>query len=531
MSQIVINADNIKALKEYPDNYFDAVVTDPPYGLGKEPDAAELMKDWVQKGYHEITGTGFMGKEWDAFVPQPIFWKEVFRVLKHGGHVVSFFGTRTYDWGVMAMRFAGFEVRDCIQWIYGSGFPKSHNIGKAIDKIKGNEREVIGERKVLDITGGNYKNSFSETNKEYFFTKGNSIWEGWGSALKPANEPIVLARKPLEKGLSIAENVLKWGTGGINIDGCRVGIEERTYKGSGKSNQRYSDGRAGLTDGRGQDIEFNAQGRFPANLILTHHPECECKGLKKVKGMIDKPTNRTEMGNTWDDDNSGLRKNMPKNSGGYADENGEETIEDWDCHEDCPIRIMDEQSGISKTGDIKPHKVKGTTTYGNGNGFFLSRDYIEVNFKGDVGGASRFFYCAKASKSERNKGLEDFDDKLKMTQMRSANGSGEKNFEGGFQDQIMKNVHPTVKPVKLMQYLVRLITPPNGKVLDPFCGSGTTGIACKLEGFEFVGLEQDGEYSKIAQSRIDNYEEEIEEIVYVTNNEGEKVQITQTSLF
>lgn len=133
----VINGNNIDILKQYPDNYFDAVVTDPPYGLGKEPNASELMKDWIENGFHEVQGKGFMGKEWDAFVPQPIFWKEVYRVLKHGGHVVAFYGTRTYDWGVMAMRFAGFEVRDCIQWIYGSGFPKSHNISKAIDKIGG----------------------------------------------------------------------------------------------------------------------------------------------------------------------------------------------------------------------------------------------------------------------------------------------------------------------------------------------------------------------------------------------------------
>ena len=146
----VINGDNIDVLKQYPDNYFDSIVTDPPYGLGKEPNAADLMKDWIEHGYHEIGGSGFMGKEWDAFVPQPIFWKEVFRVLKHGGHVLSFFGTRTYDWGVMSMRFAGFEVRDCIQWLYGSGFPKSHNISKALDKLEGAEREVIGKGKSGD---------------------------------------------------------------------------------------------------------------------------------------------------------------------------------------------------------------------------------------------------------------------------------------------------------------------------------------------------------------------------------------------
>jgi site-specific DNA-methyltransferase (adenine-specific) len=539
MNQFVINGNNIDLLKNYPDNYFDAIVTDPPYGLGKEPNAEEVMKGWIEKGYHEVSGSGFMGKEWDAFIPQPIFWKEVFRVLKHGGHVLSFFGTRTYDWGVMAMRFAGFEVRDCIQWLYGSGFPKSYNVGKGIEgkimlgdsnpskfkNLQGKVSEqVLGFAK-SDFSSGHKIKVYDKTkiDVDYQSTEGKQ-WEGWGSALKPANEPIVLARKPLEKGLSIAENVLKWGTGGINIDGCRIGFTDNVNMGANQSTNNLS--KVKFFDDDRNDLENPIQtykdgGRFPANLILSHHPECECKGLKKVKGMIDKPTNRTEMGNTWDEENSGLRKNMPKNSGGFADENGEETIEDWDCHEDCPIRIMDEQSGISKTGDIKPYKNKVDSEYSQ-----FHSNYREVNFKGDTGGASRFFYCAKASKSERNKGLQGFEEKRPDDRTTKDMGVFDEKGVGK-----QSNFHPTVKPVKLMQYLVRLITPPNGKVLDPFCGSGTTGIACKLEGFEFIGLEQDAEYSKIAQSRIDNYEEEIEEIIYITNKEGEKVQITQTSLF
>ena len=134
MEQNVICGNNIELLKSYPENHFDAIVTDPPYGLGKEPNAEDMLREWLKSGYMEVKGGGFMGKEWDAFVPQPIFWKEVFRVLKPGGYVLAFYGTRTYDWGVMAMRLAGFEVRDCVQWVYGSGFPKSHNISKAINK-------------------------------------------------------------------------------------------------------------------------------------------------------------------------------------------------------------------------------------------------------------------------------------------------------------------------------------------------------------------------------------------------------------
>jgi len=740
MQHIVLNGDNLELLKKYPDNHFDAVVTDPPYGLGKEPNAVELMKDWVENGYHEIKGSGFMGKKWDAFVPQPLFWKEVFRVLKHGGHVLAFYGTRTFDWGVMAMRFAGFEVRDSIYWHYGSGFPKSHNVSLAIDKLRGavgNRGKAFrtagaGDRK--DIRGKNGIVGMTYTNSS---TEDAKVWEGWGSALKPASEPIVLARKPLEKGLSIAENVLKWGTGGINIDGCRVGLTNGDdSRLGGKGSWKTPNMAKNVYEGgySGQEVHSSALGRFPANLIMSHHPECECKGFKKVKGQIDKPTNRTENGNTWDESNSGLRKNMPQNSGGFADENGQETIEDWNCveggvlispciyingyeisifnfyqhfdsiqqhrgfyhnsevlyshnkdkysfldhetfhdlgwkqlpsfrvgypflsrfydalvqtfqvydqlsfqqlndaldvayhflellhshshldhdllskqndsHHDslaqhiylnkefysvflkkisyhnadilfqelakndvldstyenntfedflsyltkmglnnssilhlhrmlfclslqinfnqiyykgfelpiCPIKIMDEQSGISKS----PNKVSsgGKTFHGEK---YDSRA-IDKDCFGDKGGASRFFYCAKASKSERNKGLEWFEEK----ESKKFNGGDFHSASTIANERTSKNFHPTVKPVKLMQYLVRLITPPNGLVLDPFCGSGTTGIACKLEGFNFIGMEQDPEYTKIAQARIENWTEDKSEI---KNEKSEKDEL------
>lgn len=428
MNQQVFNGNNIELLKNYPDNYFDAVITDPPYGLGKEPNAEQLMKNWIEHGFQEISGTGFMGKEWDSFVPQPIFWKEVFRVLKHGGHVLSFFGTRTYDWGVMSMRFAGFEVRDCIQWLYGSGFPKSHNIDKAINKMQINTK-----------------------------------WEGWGTALKPANEPIVLARKPLEKGLSIAENILKWGVGGINIDATRIGTTENLNGGAYSVNKK-SDGKWGsMHEFVGKEYE-QPQGRFPANIILTHNEECVCKGIKKVK-PLNGSGKASEKG-------GGFSKGMFGNGtsdnigGGFTDADGNETVENWDCHQDCPIRILDEQSGVIKSSNSK----RTRNTLGS---FGMPNDTTPEY--SDKGGASRFFYVAKASKSERNKGLDNV------------------------------NFHPTVKPIKLMQYLVKMITPLNGIVLDPFCGSGTTGVACKIDGFQFIGLEQDPDYTKIAQARINNY--------------------------
>jgi site-specific DNA-methyltransferase (adenine-specific) len=557
MEYKVICGNNVDLLKIFPDNHFDSIVTDPPYGLGKEPIASDLMKDWIEKGYHEISGSGFMGKEWDAFVPQPIFWKEVFRVLKPGGHVLAFYGTRTYDWGVMAMRFAGFEVRDCIQWLYGSGFPKSHNISKAIEGklLNGSSnprdfKKLEGEKSItrlgtfnnIEKTQGKRENDVTgrETTINHKITTDQAKqWDGWGSALKPANEPIVLARKPLEKGLSIAENILKWGVGGINIDASRIGVSENdpNHRPNWENHTTEKKGDVyGVYEKR--KAETLTQGRFPANIILTHHEDCECKGTKKVKGQKDKPTNRTKFDGTWNEGNTGLRNNTNLSKEGFADENGQEEVENWHCHEDCPIKILDEQSGVSKTGDIKPHKEKGTgTIYGNGNGFFSSTDYREVNFKGDKGGASRFFYVAKASKSERNKGLDGFEEKNKpdnyIMPKLTCSECGSKRIDSSnrlvcgcngkthYEEQNSiesknnlsggnKNHHPTVKPIKLMQYLVKMITPPNGIVLDPFCGSGTTGVACKLDGFQFVGLEQDPEYFRIAEARINNIEVEKE---------------------
>jgi site-specific DNA-methyltransferase (adenine-specific) len=525
--QIVISGDNVSTLKNYPDNYFDSVVTDCPYGLGKEPNAEEMLKAWIDTGYLEVKGSGFMGKEWDSFVPQPLFWKEIYRVLKYGGHIVAFFGTRTYDWGCMAIRLGGFEIRDCIQWVYGSGFPKSHNIGKAVDKIQGNEREVIGTSKANGIKAitksrveqGYRKNlTIANTRNERTLDKGNSDWEGWGSALKPANEPIVLARKPLEKGLSIAENVLKWGTGGINIDVSRIGTENRSYKGMS----------ANIPSGSGvfrddnwipKDIEIEVNGRFPSNFIMTHHEDCECIGTKKVKGSKD----GIRIASSEFGQNSGWNDHENKDTirKGTADKNGEETIEDWNCHEDCPIKILDEQSGISKSSDSE-RKSNSIGSFGMPND-----KTPEYN---DKGGASRFFYVAKASQWERNYGLDEFEEK---TIEGRDKGQDERAIAYKTRPTPKKNIHPTIKPIKLMQYLIRLVTQPNGIVLDAFAGSGTTGIACKIDGFEFVGLEISEEFTAIANQRIKSFNEEKllldETIVFKTRNKKEKTDTnTQT---
>jgi len=539
-------------LKEYPDNYFDSIVTDPPYGLGKEPNAHEMLQAWISEGYLEVKGSGFMGKEWDAFVPQPIFWKEVFRTLKYGGHVVSFFGTRTYDWGVMAMRLAGFEIRDCIQWIYGSGFPKSHNISKAIDKMYGAEREVIGKGKSgssethLNTMHSQTKNGKSVFGGEFDITSASTEqakqWEGWGTALKPANEPIVLARKPFEKGLCTVENVMKWGTGGINIDGSRISTNGETWERDNNVEYRIKNNipstKSMLSNGNGAFVNSNPQGRFPANLILTHHPDCECRGLKKVKG-----TRSGKMNTIVCENSNGVISSFRRGEFvDITDENGEETIEDWTCHEDCPIRIMDEQSGESKSNPRTTCDRRTNSTHDYG---FKSDAYSPHN---DKGGASRFFYCAKASKSERNKGLSDFEERQKpdnyimpkltcsvcgskrvdSTNKLVCNCGGETHYENQNSQESKnnlagnnKNFHPTVKPVALMRYLVKMITPPNGIVLDPFSGSGTTGVACKLDEFSYVGLEQDADYCKISRARIESCSEKDFNYSFDSNAENE----------
>ena len=383
----ILNGNNIDLLKTLPDNSVDSIVTDPPYGLS------------------------FMNKKWDYDVPSVELWQEVYRVLKHGGHVLSFGGTRTYHRMVVNIEDAGFEIRDQIMWLYGSGFPKSHNIGKAIDKIQGNEREVVGEMRAGQTAMGQGSGWNKHENRtEIEITKGQSEWEGWGTALKPANEPICLARKPLSEK-SVAENVLKYGTGGINIDGCRVGNENRTYKGSGKQPSKLNNHEKGATgigymDGSGGDLEYNVNGRFPANVI----------------------------------------------------------------HD--------------------------------------GSDEVLEGFPKENGSASRFFYCAKASKSDRNDGCGNLIDKHFQMRPFADEDSDKSVLKNRMNSKSGKNHHPTVKPTELMRYLCRLITPPNGIVLDPFMGSGSTGKGAILEGFDFIGMELDPEYVEIAKARIEYAQKE-----------------------
>jgi site-specific DNA-methyltransferase (adenine-specific) len=334
----------------------------------------------------------------------------------------------------MAVRIedAGFEIRDQIMWIYGSGFPKSLNIGKAVDKLQGNERAVVETyiKKSGDFNGngigrGNYDDI------ELQKTKGNSLYEGWGTALKPAHEPIVMARKPLlEK--TVVDNVLEWGTGGINIDASRIGTEQRTYKGM-SSNKPEGAGTFRDDNSIPKDIENTVQGRFPANIIF--------------------------------DEEAG--------------------------------KILDEQSGISKSTGGRIEKKTGWGEFG-GNG---NKEIIDgqPGF-GDVGGASRFFYCPKTSKTDRNEGLDGFEEKKQDLSRKEGKVGGDNPRNRGVNKR--KNHHPTVKPTDLMLYLIRLVTPKNATTLDPFMGSGSTGKAAVRGGFDFIGIEREEEYMRIAESRI-----------------------------
>jgi site-specific DNA-methyltransferase (adenine-specific) len=417
----LLNGDNLQLLKTLPDNSIDSIVTDGPYGLK------------------------FMGKKWDYNVPSVEFWKECLRVIKPGGYVLSFGGTRTYHRQVCNLEDGGFEIRDCISWLYGSGFPKSHNIGKAVDKINGVEREVINNVKQPRMNNDYGKGVYNERElKEIDITKGSSPQEGYGTALKPAQELICMARKPISEK-TVAENVLKWGTGGINIDGCRVGNEEMIHNGCGKSNIGSIGG--SFEKGTKDNKIFKSEGRFPANIIFDEEAAKEL------------------------DRQSGVTKGKP--------------------------------SYKTKTGGYQNSYVGGELKNG-------------VDYKGypESGGASRFFYIAKVSKKERNMGLDGFEE-VEITDETfnsfDENGNRLRKHSDGSTSiikPIMRaNHHPCVKPINLLTYLVRLVTPPNGIVLDPFMGSGSTGIAALLEGFRFCGMELDKSYFDIATARIESFEE------------------------
>lgn len=432
------HGDCLDVLKTLTDNSIDAVVTDPPYGLS------------------------FMGKHWDYDVPTKEIWAECLRVLKPGGYLLAFAGTRTQHRMAVNIEDAGFEIRDMIAWVYGSGFPKSLDVSKAIDKAAGAEREIIGQKIRGDVekakqAGSTYASAEANKNNKAIFGYGvenitapatdkAKQWQGWGTALKPALEPITVARKPLIG--TVADNVMQHGTGALNIDGCRISTngEKISPRGSmdGSTDIHEAWSRPWMNDKTKSENRLNIAiekaetlGRWPANFIHDGSDE--------------------------------VLQNFPE----------------------------------TKSGNLSPHHRLKASDNKSMSGPNQERN-PRNEFGGDTGSAARFFYCAKASKQDRDEGLEKFE-KRQIARMATANGTS------GVPSKAMerfasssRNNHPTVKPTDLMRYLCRLVTSPKGIVLDPFMGSGSTGKAALLEGFNFVGIEREAEYVEIAKARIES---------------------------
>ena len=451
---LLLNGDCIEQMQKLKDEgkQIDSVVTDPPYHLtsiveryGKEGSAPAKDKD----GLYQRQARGFMGKEWDGgdIAFRTDTWKLAYDLLKPGGYLLAFSASRNYHRMAVAIEDAGFEIRDQIMWIYGSGFPKSLNIGKAIDKRLGNEREVVGTRVSAfgDADGSETDDGRNlwgkESTKEVELTKGNSEYEGWGTALKPAHEPIVMARKPLE-GTNI-DNVLKYGTGAINIDGCRIqgndtgGERKITTRKSRDENNVWTDENSGMKQEENHFADADPKGRYPANIIH--------------------------------DGSDVVQEIFPQTSKSVSTKRTRKTIGSFGMPNDTTPEYDDE------------------------------------------GTAARYFYCPKTSAEERNRGLESFTAKPMAwgNQAKAELKRGNLDFKGNQGDgskhnkvAMRLNTHPTVKPQELMKYLCRLVTPKGGVVLDPFMGSGSTGMAAKDEGFDFIGIEKEKEYFEIAEARI-----------------------------
>ena len=437
MTWQVINGNSAEILKTYPDNSFDCVVTDPPYGIS------------------------FLGKDWDHNTGDREVYEQCLRVLKPGGHLLAFSAARTYHHLAMTVETVGFEIRDQIMWIYGSGFPKSQDVGRQIQKSLG-VKETISNPNHRTKDG----DSLYESGHQKTEIKGDVVctdtlaqqWNGWGTQLKPAHEPIVMARKPVIK--SIRENVLEHGTGAINIDACRVEYEnEKDMEAAGLNWNKtgYETGGPRFV-GSGAENEsvikpkekknnINIEGRFPANVIHD--------GSDEVTRLFPHST-------------SGARKSTHKLKGL---DTGEQ-------------RAVFGDDAISGKYNVQPF----------------------TDAQADEGSAARFFYCPKVSSKERHIGHDK--PPAMFGDVQGCYGPDGKRMAEGLDNRGGGNNHPTVKPIELMKYLIKLVTPPNGHILDPFNGSGSTGCAAVELGFDYTGIELDPNYVEIATKRISHWEQE-----------------------
>ena len=435
MTHRIICGDSLHVLPTLDAESVDAIVCDPPYGLS------------------------FMGKEWDHGVPGEAFWREALRVAKPGAHLLAFGGSRTYHRLAVAIEDAGWEVRDCLSWLYGSGFPKSHNL--------------------------------------------DGDWQGWGTALKPAWEPIIVARKPLVG--NVAANVAQYGTGALNVDATRIGTDGGTTRSEQAPYPKKHDGtedRSGSWARTGHKIEPLAAGRWPANVVLD----------EDAAAMLDAQTGTLTSGGYPPE--GGMRSQVSAygkptargvqvfgaNSGGasrffFVAKDGERFT---DAERECAIQ---------RCVDIVKFGQRDEQVWTRDLAILL--DMVGANNVPDS--LERFLYTAKASRREREAGLEGMPTKSMRDGAANHTPRSLQVFEQhGKLGSPAANHHPTVKPIALMRWLCRLVTPPNGLVLDPFTGSGSTGCAAVLEGFRFVGIEREPEYAAIAEKRIAHWAGQVE---------------------
>jgi site-specific DNA-methyltransferase (adenine-specific) len=455
--------DSLIVMADFAPDSFDSIVTDPPYGLefmGKEWDKLAKPKPGNIGGFADGNKPSF--ERVKRYLPAMQEWHynwavEALRVAKPGARLLAFGGTRTWHRLACALEDAGWEIRDTIMWVYGSGFSKSHDISKAIDKMAG----AIGvQAHGFNTAGG--KENYDAQDKSFRSDYGYSYapatdaarqWEGWGTALKPAWEPIIVARKPVN--CTVAENVLQHGTGAINIDACRVQFADDADEHEAKGKNQHGDFGSGpmtnqvFGEFKQDRANYDAPGRWPANLIHD--------GSDEVMALF------------------------PQSS------------------------VTGKRSDDSRAAVVTMTK-------------WLTDNHSSVEYGGDTGSAARFFYCAKASRQDRDEGLEGMAAQrighnlstnacARCGKRVKHNGSGDGCECGDLRETIKlptasRNHHPTVKPTALMRYLCRLVTPPGGVVLDLFMGSGSTGKAAVLEGFRFVGIDTGAEYVDIAVKRI-----------------------------
>jgi len=429
------HGSNLDVLPTLPDNSIDSIVTDPPYELG------------------------FMGKKWDAsgIAYNVDLWKECFRVLKPGGHLLSFGGTRTYHRMAVAIEDAGFEIRDSIHWLYGSGFPKSLDVSKAIDKQAG----AVRTDRVVSEPGSNkvFQPSQRVINAGTPITEGAQQWEGWGTALKPAHEPIVMARKPLDQK-TVADNVMEWGTGALNIEATRVplnGDEKldsvQRQGSSGDDSVTKAFGAGGLV---GTEIStYKPEGRWPANIIMDDHAGAAL------------------------DEQSGDRP-----AGVFPEKRGGGVVTDFG------------------EGRATPGGQRVVASSGGASGYF-------TNVQWDPEFDYPFLYTPKPSRKEREMGLDELGERVTNELSPPGSKGAESPRAGAGRNGPRKNFHPTVKPLALMRWLIRLVTPEDGVVMDPFAGSGTTLAAATLEGIKSVGIEMTEDYLPIIEGRCSWAEEQL----------------------